>query len=148
MDGAAAGTEFPIYDGVEGIYRLYDLGVNTWDPSTEAKAYAFRFSNTADRQAAADAMHGPVYGRVKAVVYMSWNDNDGYGNPQSASKYLYYNDSFMDKYVVKPSSQAFKAVFTGLDTKEGPITAVPMFIVYDSDGRPMFTLSGSTWTLK
>ena len=57
----------------------------------------------------------------------------------------------MNEYCISDTNLAFKVSFTGLETKPGPITATPMFMVYDADGSDrqiMFTLPGQSWTIK
>ena len=141
-------SEFPIYNSEMDTYSLYNLSIDQYDPTTyPAVGYSYRMHNSADRADAVSTIKASdVNGRVAAAVTMYWTEGSDL-QAKEVRKTIAFSDDMLKNYTTSPS-QVYKVTFTGLDTLEGKVTAVPTFIVYDATGAIMMTLEGQPWNLK
>ena len=145
--GKSVNSEFPIYNVETDTYSLYDLVIYQDHPDGK---YIYRLTkgDGTERAAACNAIakDSDVLGRVEAAVDMYWSEGSGTGQ-KDTKKTISFSKVMLSEYAKKPSL-AYSITFTGLDTLEGSVTAVPTFLVRDPNGAVMMTLAGSAWTLK
>ena len=140
--GQSVNSEFPIYDSSTGTYSLYDLGIQ--QGVLGGTQYVYKLSNTADRAEAGALVHNASdNGRFAAIVDIYWAQEDA-----NIQKSVQYTAEQINKYTADVAKLALKMTFTGLDSVDGSVTAIPKFVVYDANGAIMMTLSGEQWTLK
>jgi hypothetical protein len=106
----------------------------------------YRLGNNKDRAAAVSMIASSRYGRVEVAVDINWTEGSGL-EAKKNHKTVSFSDELLERYTQAPS-YVYKITFTGIDSLEGSVTAVPTFLVRDPNGAVMMTLAGTVWTIK
>lgn len=76
---------------------------------------------------------------------MSWYEET---DEHEISKLVVFSSRTMNRYAVDPAAKMITLTFSNLDSVSGPLTATPMFIVYDGNCAEMMAAAGDSWTIK